>query len=43
MRGRCISCGDLILDSAVDDPYLCRECEYLLNEEKSKEYAYIDE
>ena len=40
-RNRCISCGFVILKSALHDPYLCRDCEYLMPETDER-YAYLD-
>ena len=39
----CINCGMFIRKSAVSDPYMCRDCEKLLEgiEEKQR-YAYLD-
>lgn len=42
MKGkRCISCGYIIQKSAVEDPYLCRECELLMLEPEQR-FAYLD-
>ena len=40
-RNRCTSCGFVILKSALHDPYLCRDCEYLMLETDER-YAYLD-
>jgi len=40
-RKRCISCGYLIYKSSHSDPYLCRDCEYLMLDEDAR-YLYLD-
>ncbi|HLD02122.1 MAG TPA: hypothetical protein VJC07_00270 [Candidatus Nanoarchaeia archaeon] len=41
MRRKCISCNELILKSAKTNPYLCRICEYELQEMGSEIPAYF--
>ncbi len=42
-RFNCTNCGNFIVKSALSDPYLCRECEKLLEgAEFEKRYAYLD-
>ena len=39
----CINCGSFILKSAHSDPYLCRDCEKILEGVDYREtYAYLD-
>jgi|TARA_B100002003_G_C13829395_1_gene407759 hypothetical protein len=40
-RKICISCGFIILKSALHDPYLCRDCEYLIMGDEGR-YSYLD-
>lgn len=43
MRNICISCGTMILKSALSDPYLCRDCEKMLEgSEREERYIYLD-
>jgi hypothetical protein len=43
VRHNCTSCGGIILKSGINDPYLCRDCERLLNnEELGERYSYLD-
>lgn len=42
-RNYCTSCGTIILRSAFSDPYLCRECERLVEDSMAVErFAYLD-
>ena len=38
----CINCGTYITKSGFNDPYLCRDCEKLIESEKKREYTYLD-
>ena len=38
-RKQCVSCGNIILKSALLDPYLCRQC----SREEGRRYQYLDE
>ena len=39
----CINCGTFIIKSAFSDPYLCRDCEKLLEGvDEKKRYTYLD-
>ncbi len=43
-RNRCIFCGEFILKSSYNDPFICRTCEKeneVLKEERI--YAFLDE
>lgn len=43
MRHVCTNCGIFIVKSAINDPYLCRECEKMLEKTEPKErYTYLD-
>ncbi len=43
VRNICISCGTMILKSAVNDPYLCRDCEMILQgTEREKNQIQMD-
>ena len=38
----CINCGTFIIKSAMSDPYMCRECEKILEgAELEERYAYL--
>jgi len=42
-RYMCTNCGTFILKSAVSDPYLCRECEKIIEgAELEERYPYLD-
>ncbi len=42
-RFNCTNCGTFIVKGAVSDPYLCRDCEKLLEGAGTEErYAYLD-
>ncbi|MBI4452440.1 hypothetical protein HY637_03360 [Candidatus Woesearchaeota archaeon] len=42
-RFTCTNCGTFIVKSAFSDPYLCRDCEKLLEGENIEErYKYLD-
>ena len=39
----CINCGIFIVKSAMSDPYMCRDCEKLLEgAEIGERYNYLD-
>ena len=39
----CTNCGTFIVKSAMSDPYLCRDCEKILEgSEFERRYAYLD-
>ncbi|MBI3035138.1 hypothetical protein HYY71_02340 [Candidatus Woesearchaeota archaeon] len=39
----CINCGTFIMKSAISDPYMCRDCERLMEgSEADKRYTYLD-
>lgn len=39
----CINCGTIIIKSAISDPYICRDCEKLLEGEgKEERFTYLD-
>lgn len=39
----CVNCGTIIIKSALSDPYLCRDCEKLLESGRGAErYEYLD-
>jgi len=39
----CINCGTFIVKSAISDPYMCRDCERLLEGTEGRErYNYLD-
>ena len=39
----CMSCGAFIMKSALSDPYVCRDCEKLLEgSEIGERYSYLD-
>ena len=39
----CINCGTYIMKSAISDPYMCRDCERLLEGAENRErYTYLD-
>jgi len=43
MRNICTNCGTFIVKSALSDPYLCRECEKILEGAGQEErYNYLD-
>lgn len=43
MKFVCINCGTFIVKSALSDPYLCRDCEKLLEGAEIEErYARLD-
>ena len=43
MRFVCTSCGNFIVKSAFSDPYMCRDCEKLLEGAEDRErYTYLD-
>ncbi len=43
IRNKCIYCGSFIMKSAINDPYLCRECEKLVQgTEMTEKYDYLD-
>ena len=43
MRFVCTSCGNFIVKSAFSDPYMCRDCEKMIEGEGFEErYAYLD-
>lgn len=40
----CICCGQNITKSSEDDPYLCRECDRLIDgAEVEERYRYLDD
>jgi len=42
-RNMCINCGTFIVKSAISDPYLCRDCERLLEgAEREERYTYLE-
>ena len=42
-RYLCINCGTFIMKSAISDPYMCRDCEKLLDgAELGERYIYLD-
>lgn len=42
-RYMCINCGTLIMKSALSDPYICRDCEKLLEgADERQRYAFLD-
>lgn len=43
MKNKCINCGTFIVKSAISDPYLCRECEKMLEGTNSeRKYGYLE-
>ena len=39
----CINCGTFIMKSGTADPYICRDCERLMEDAKDVErYSYLD-
>ena len=40
-RRKCISCGYIIMKSALHDPYVCRDCEDLMIG-PGERYMYLD-
>ena len=43
MRFNCTNCGNFIVKSALSDPYMCRDCEKVLEGVSVEErYAYLD-
>ena len=39
----CIHCGTMIRKSAMSDPYMCRDCEKLLDgAENTERFAHLD-
>lgn len=39
----CINCGTFIMKSAISDPYMCRECEKLVEgSEGERRYGYLE-
>ncbi|MBI2657641.1 hypothetical protein HYX08_03025 [Candidatus Woesearchaeota archaeon] len=39
----CINCGTFIMKSAVSDPYMCRDCEKLLQGiDGERKYGYLE-
>lgn len=39
----CINCGSFIMKSALSDPYMCRECEKLVEgAQLERRYNYLD-
>ncbi|MBI2541904.1 hypothetical protein HYV80_04295 [Candidatus Woesearchaeota archaeon] len=42
-RHVCISCGNYIVMAAFNDPYLCRECERILEEVNAEgRYGHLE-
>ncbi|MBI2654335.1 hypothetical protein HYX02_06025 [Candidatus Woesearchaeota archaeon] len=43
-RHICMNCGTMIMKSAFSDPYMCRDCERLLegSAEREEKYTYLD-
>jgi ribosomal protein L37AE/L43A len=42
-RFSCTNCGTFIVKSAICDPYMCRDCERLLEGAEFEErYGYLD-
>ncbi|MBI2659855.1 hypothetical protein HYX07_01710 [Candidatus Woesearchaeota archaeon] len=43
MKNKCINCGTFIVKSAISDPYLCRECEKMLEGSNAeRKYRYLE-
>ena len=43
MRFNCTNCGNFIVKSALSDPYMCRDCEKVLEGAAPEDkYTYLD-
>jgi len=42
IRKKCVSCGYVILKSSHSDPYVCRDCEYMMVDDEIR-YAHLDD